>query len=511
MWKSFARCMSVTVVWLTLIGLGSTGCSSGADLDHQQPADACASCGVEAATGPSDAGRADVGAPSAEPVAAAACTAIADLHVSSSGPTGIGLAWSGSPGVIVSIARKSYCGVDSYLTLTTLPAGAAAYTDSTVEASWNYWYEIVATDSDGAQASAALATQAASAPLNACAGGAAPQQAGVSSSACTASGSDGGISTSDAGGQERTDAGAGDAAPPPTATSGHGALRGRVYVDGATGTLRADDGSLLRMTHGYVHDFVYSDYTSLAWWQQMHDIGHFNVVRVMAFLGGWPNSAQTMDVATLTARLDIMVGLAAQSGMYVLIDNHSECCGAMNEANDTNFWNAVAPRYANATNVIYELKNEPSYSDTSALAGYEERMYARIRGYAPHTHIICWTISQPLDIASSIMAMFARADTSIDYTNASVGVHPYNAAGNVSGLLSLYRTINAKYPLVMTEVVTDGDSGAPPGESFVASLEQLGISWALLEGQGFKDASTGTVYGWVGSTDPGITITWPED
>ena len=334
---------------------------------------------------------------------------------------------------------------------------------------------------------------------------------GVNGSACAASVPDSGTSSSDAGSHGDVDAGPGDAAPPPAPTSGHGALRGRVHVDSPTGTLRADDGSLLRMTHGYVHDFVYNDYTSLAWWQQMHDVGHFNVVRVMAFLGSWPNSAQTMDVPTLTARLDIMVELAAQSGMYVLIDNHSECCGAMNETNDTTFWNAIAPRYADATNVIYELKNEPSYSDTSALAGYEKRMYARIRGSAPHTHIICWTISQPLDIASSIMAMFAMADADIDYTNASVGVHPYNAAGNVAGLLSLYGTIKGRYPLVMTEVVTDGDSGAPPGASFAASLEQLGISWSLLEGQGFKDASTGTVYGWVGSTDPGIRITWPED
>ena len=29
--------------------------------------------------------------------------------------------------------------------------------------------------------------------------------------------------------------------------------------------------------------------------------------------------------------------------------------------NDSAFWTAVAPRYANNTNVIYELKNEPDF------------------------------------------------------------------------------------------------------------------------------------------------------
>ncbi len=133
--------------------------------------------------------------------------------------------------------------------------------------------------------------------------------------------------------------------------------RGRVRV--GKGTVLADDGSLLRMVHGYVHDHFLPYYTDVQWWRAMRDVGHFNTVRVMAFLGSWPKSTQVMDLKTLLPRLDGMVDLAAGAGLYLLIDNHSECCGNQDVPNDTAFWEAVAPRYKDRTHVFYELKNEP--------------------------------------------------------------------------------------------------------------------------------------------------------
>lgn len=73
--------------------------------------------------------------------------------------------------------------------------------------------------------------------------------------------------------------------------------RGRVRV--GKGTVLADDGSLLRMVHGYVHDHFLPYYTDVQWWRAMRDVGHFNTVRVMAFLGSWPKSTQVMDLKTL--------------------------------------------------------------------------------------------------------------------------------------------------------------------------------------------------------------------
>src|ERR1700727_2690169 len=45
--------------------------------------------------------------------------------------------------------------------------------------------------------------------------------------------------------------------------------RGRVRV--GNGTVLADDRSLLRMVHSYVHDYFLPYYTDVTWWRAMRD------------------------------------------------------------------------------------------------------------------------------------------------------------------------------------------------------------------------------------------------
>ena len=143
-----------------------------------------------------DAGHPDAGshpdaganpAPHAPATTETSCAAIANLVVTSTSATAIGLSWAGSPGVTIQVARQTYCSTDSYITLATLPAGATSYTDTTVQAEWVYWYEIAATDTTGMIASAAIAAQADPMPVNGCSGGATPRPSGVDASACTTS------------------------------------------------------------------------------------------------------------------------------------------------------------------------------------------------------------------------------------------------------------------------------------------------------------------------------------
>jgi hypothetical protein len=292
--------------------------------------------------------------------------------------------------------------------------------------------------------------------------------------------------------------------------------RGRVKV--GNGTVLADDGSLLRMIHSYVHDHFSPYYTDVHWWRAMRDVGRFNTVRVMAFLGGWPRSTQVMDLDTLLPRLDGMVDLAASEGLYLLIDNHSECCGNQNVANNTAFWKAVAPRYKDRTHVFYELKNEPW--QYSGLAEYERTMYGVVRPLSPETHIILWTIENLIHISDPIALI--RSFPEADYNNASVGFHPYatfrrrhrlfNALGlsSLGGeprtrqLLKLIETLKSLYPTVMTELAPNV-AGAPDS-GFLMTMEKMGISWGYLGGQGFTDASDGKTYGPSGGK---IFIEWP--
>jgi Cellulase (glycosyl hydrolase family 5) len=295
--------------------------------------------------------------------------------------------------------------------------------------------------------------------------------------------------------------------------------RGRVRVQ--NGTVVADDGSLLRMVHSYVHDFFSPYYTDVHWWRAMRDVGHFNTVRVMAYLGSWPKSPQIMDLKTLLPRLDGMVDLAAEAGLYLLIDNHSECCGNQDVTNDTVFWKAVAPRYKDRTHVFYELKNEPW--QYSGLPEYERTMYEVTQPLAPETHIILWTIENLIHLSDPLALV--RSLPGIDYSNASVGVHPYatyrtrqkicDALGLTSygceprlqQLLTLIETLKSQYPTVMTELAPN-EAGAPDS-GFLMVMEKLGVSWAYLGGQGFRDAGSMTTYGWTKGDE--IQIVWPRN
>jgi hypothetical protein len=291
-------------------------------------------------------------------------------------------------------------------------------------------------------------------------------------------------------------------------------VRGRVRV--GNGTVLADDGSLLRIVHSYVHDHFSPYYTDVHWWRAMRDVGRFNTVRVMAFLGGWPKSAQVMDLKTLLPRLDSMVDIAEAEGLYLLIDNHSECCGNQNVANNTTFWEAVGPRYADRTHVFYELKNEPW--QYSGLGNYEQTMYRVLRPLAPETHFILWTIENLIHVSDPLALIGSLPE--VDYTNATVGFHPYatfrrrhrlcdalrlsslGVEPRLRQLLQLVETLRSVYPVVMTELVPKV-AGAPDS-GFLTTMETMGISWGFLGGQGFTDASNGKAYGppGVGEFDP---------
>jgi hypothetical protein len=125
------------------------------------------------------------GSPSADGgVETAACAAVQDFQTTSTSATAIALTWTGASGYTITLARKSYCGTDAYATLATLPAGASSYSDSSVQASWVYWYKITADDGQGHTSESALATQATASPALGCPGGSPPQSSEVDENAC---------------------------------------------------------------------------------------------------------------------------------------------------------------------------------------------------------------------------------------------------------------------------------------------------------------------------------------
>jgi endoglucanase len=295
------------------------------------------------------------------------------------------------------------------------------------------------------------------------------------------------------------------------ATEGPGVVRGRAHV--AKGTLIADNGSILRavLTHTSADNYASRNYSDVSWWRALRNVGHFNTVRAAAYLGNWFGHGPAMDLPTIEGVLDTIIARAKATGMYVVIDDHSsEGFSVLTDWKlNAQFWSAIAPRYKDDTNVIYELKNEPDvHGNWAALPEYESSAFKLIRTLAPNTPIIAWSLESVInaDDQYGLLKLLSQGN-GIDYSNAAVGYHPYEVVGKEQQLDKLTSQMQqAGYPIVMTEYSND----RTPPLSYLYGLESAGISWFLLDGDGFTDAATGVSYGNPSGNPIQLRITWPE-
>ena len=285
----------------------------------------------------------------------------------------------------------------------------------------------------------------------------------------------------------------------------HGLVRGWAVVSGLT--LVADDGCPL-IGEGFDNQLNGCDFSSppLSWWQGAHDQGHNNFFRHSAFYGYWYGDNQDancpsggLTLAQDEANLDASVANASASGMYLIIDWHNVVAntppsdnGCPDWTETTNFWTAIAPRYANNTNVIYQIQNEPDNCgwDVSSVGAQEDSLYQLIRSYAPNTPILLWTLA---------------FSGNVDYVG---GFSAFEAA-----------TPHVPYTTPSAKAIFDmhGYSGASNFQSTTAEAQSLGIPiFSTEDGDNCWDAQEQWLYnypiGFVTSCSwPGYTPAWPED
>jgi len=286
----------------------------------------------------------------------------------------------------------------------------------------------------------------------------------------------------------------------------HATARGRVQVQ--NGTVVADDGALLRGAHGNANNMVYQN---LSWWLNLRDNYNLNVVRLDTRITKPGNSANVSDMINLNdlfAKVDKAVDMAEQAGMYIIIDNHTSCCGKSNPELMRRFWQYAAPRYRDRTQVIYEIQNEPGpggarkYSE--ALINSEEEIYRLIRAQAPQTHIIVWSFAK----TDADMLTTVRQATGINYDNASVGIHPYTHLNRLN-FAQIDRLKSAGYPLLATEFAKCcGLDSAAKTKQVWNYLESNKISWVYLD---LRFTATGFGNHGDGIANPGDwPKTWPK-
>jgi len=202
-------------------------------------------------------------------------------------------------------------------------------------------------------------------------------------------------------------------------------------------------------------------------WLYLKKLG-FNTIRVVwvdpyvkddpkwNFAGAW------WEVDEVIPYLDAAVENATQSGMNIIIDYHnvgeyvaqSDFMDAQADFGEmAEFWQKVAPRYADNDLVYYELNNEQSWFSTDyykeEFINTMQAVYTQVRTDAPKRTIIMFSfnnIAQPMkDIADTY--------SFIDWDYTAVGYHMYAWITNTeeNEIASLEKLLASDYPTICTE------------------------------------------------------------
>jgi len=196
----------------------------------------------------------------------------------------------------------------------------------------------------------------------------------------------------------------------------------------------------------------------------------------------------------LVLELDTVVRLATANHLYVLIDYHD--VGRLDLEHALQFWDIVAPRYAEHPNVLFELANEPvgyhpeSYTDEDLRK--QERLFTHVRAIAPATHLVMLSFANTaielVPDGNPVIDVLDRID-GIDWSNASVGIHPYRTLSS-----KILLDIRDRAPVVMTELDLPVHAGGSTSlhTSIDAAeyghevMERHGISWFTWGIEGFQ-------------------------
>lgn len=201
------------------------------------------------------------------------------------------------------------------------------------------------------------------------------------------------------------------------------------------------------------------------------------------FLGGWYNdSAPGQTVQDIENQLDNVISLAQQTGLYVLIDNHNTLPSPGNEGcpdwpADVKIWTAIAPRYANYSNVIYQIQNEPDWCSAenySDIAQNEDVLYKLIRSYASNTPILAWTFLNPswvFGASGGLLGVLSQAPD-INYSNTTVDFHEYS--GGDTNFVTTAR--GGGYQVTMSEY---GVCVGAAWDTILSTLVSLGVIMEL--------------------------------
>lgn len=244
-------------------------------------------------------------------------------------------------------------------------------------------------------------------------------------------------------------------------------------------TLVAYDGTRLRGGTFWLYGWIPEKTTwalSDTPWKIMQEKG-LNIVRLSCAYR--PGNQGNYSLDKYEEILDKLINRAEASGVYAVIDFHPRPgTYDMNVARD--FWTRFANRYKDRENVIYELINEPvfsqpdNYSDQN-LRDFEE-LWRLCHSLAPETPVIIMSFCQIGD-SGRTPAQVTDSLRVIDWSKTVVGFHSYwrDNSQRITDLKKHYPCINTEFGNVRSG---SGEMKIMDGCRYHGTLmEKLGISW----------------------------------
>jgi len=189
------------------------------------------------------------------------------------------------------------------------------------------------------------------------------------------------------------------------------------------------------------------------------------------------------DPRKFTELVDDYIDLATARGLYVIVDWHILDPGdpMANLDRARTFFGEIARRHRGATNILYEIANEPSGVSWSRIRSYAEQVIPVIRAQDPDAVVLVGTrgwsslgISEDAD-EREVIANPVRA-ANVMYT-----FHFYAASHGHNYLNALSRAAD-KLPMFVTEFGTqkytgDGGDNFTRAQSYLDLMAAKRVSW----------------------------------
>lgn len=271
-----------------------------------------------------------------------------------------------------------------------------------------------------------------------------------------------------------TTAQAGGSGTAPLQTVPYGALAvdGTQLVDGSGNPVQLRGVS----THGLAW---YPDYVNAECFRELKEEWGMNVVRLAMYTAEYGGYCSGGDKDSLKALVKNGVQYATDCGLYVIIDWHILSDGNPNTYIEEakTFFGEMSEEYADYTNVLYEICNEPNGGVAwSDVKSYAEQIIEVIRGNDEDGVILVGTPnwSQYVDQAA--------ADPIQGYSNIMYTLHFYAATHKDSLRTTMISAVEAGLPVFVSEYgICDasGNGGIDTYEAnlWVDTMNTYGISY----------------------------------